>query len=191
MNKQDPKILDLTALYNVAVEIIQNYKEQLEIDNVNATDNLLNSIQWSIIEKDDLLTLEMQIADYFIYTEYGRNPTQGQSIKWENPVEDIKRWYRKKSAKGKLIPKPNQTIPTTEKEIEKVAYAIVNKIHKYGYYGTTSEGKHSLEKAMKRSKEEELIDRFAMALTQPLAGEVVAEIKTLEIRKKPNVRPKK
>ena len=191
MNKQDPKILDLTALYNVAVEIIQNYKEQLEIDNVNATDTLLNSIQWSIIEKDDLLTLEMQIADYFIYTEYGRNPTQGQSIKWENPVEDIKRWYRKKSAKGKLIPKPNQTIPTTEKEIEKVAYAIVNKIHKYGYYGTTSEGKHSLEKAMKRSKEEELIDRFAMALTQPLAGEVVAEIKTLEIRKKPNVRPKK
>lgn len=191
MNKQDPKILDLTALYNVAVEIIQNYKEQLEIDNVNATDNLLNSIQWSIIEKDDLLTLEMQIADYFIYTEYGRNPTQGQSIKWENPVEDIKRWYRKKSAKGKLIPKPNQTIPTTEKEIEKVAYAIVNKIHKYGYYGTTSEGKHSLEKAMKRSKEEELIDRFAMALTQPLAGEVIAEIKTLEIRKKPNVRPKK
>lgn len=191
MNKQDPKILDLTALYNIAVEIIQNYKEQLEIDNVNATDNLLNSIQWSIIEKDDLLTLEMQIADYFIYTEYGRNPTQGQSIKWENPVEDIKRWYRKKSAKGKLIPKPNQTIPTTEKEIEKVAYAIVNKIHKYGYYGTTSEGKHSLEKAMKRSKEEELIDRFAMALTQPLAGEVVAEIKTLEIRKKPNVRPKK
>lgn len=191
MNKQDPKILDLTALYNVAVEIIQNYKEQLEIDNVNATDTLLNSIQWSIIEKDNLLTLEMQIADYFIYTEYGRNPTQGQSVKWENPVEDIKRWYRKKSAKGKLIPKPNQTIPTTEKEIEKVAYAIVNKIHKYGYYGTTSEGKHSLEKAMKRSKEEELIDRFAMALTQPLAGEVVAEIKTLEIRKKPNIRPKK
>lgn len=191
MNKQDPKILDLTALYNVAVEIIQNYKEQLEIDNVNATDTLLNSIQWSIIEKDNLLTLEMQIADYFIYTEYGRNPTQGQSVKWENPVEDIKRWYRKKSAKGKLIPKPNQTIPTTEKEIEKVAYAIVNKIHKYGYYGTTSEGKHSLEKAMKRSKEEELIDRFAMALTQPLAGEVVADLKKLEIREKPNIRPKK
>lgn len=186
MNKQDPKILDLTALYNVAEEIIQNYKEQLEIDNAVASGDLLNSIEWNIVQKDEnTLTLEMSLFDYWFYVEYGRNPTSKNETKWVDSVGDIERWYIAKMKKGKLIPKPNQEIPTTQKEIRKVAYAIVQKIHNFGFYEYYNEGKHSLEKSLQRSEEEKLIERFAMALTQPLCGEVVSELNKIETRKKP------
>lgn len=184
--RKRPEILDLTALYNVAEEIIQNYKEQLEIDNAVASGDLLNSIEWNIVQKDEnTLTLEMSLFDYWFYVEYGRNPTQSQSTVWETPIQDISNWIINKIKRGKLIPKPNQEIPTTQKEIRKVAYAIVQKIHKFGYYGYNVEGKHSLEKSLQRSEEEKLIERFAIALTQPLCGEVVSELNKIETRKKP------
>lgn len=189
MKLQNPNILDLSSLYNVAEEIINNYKEQLEIDNAVASGDLLNSIEWNIVQKDEnTLTLEMSLFDYWFYVEYGRNPTQSQSTVWETPIQDISNWIINKIKRGKLIPKPNQEIPTTQKEIRKVAYAIVQKIHKFGYYGYNVEGKHSLEKSLQKSENEQLFERFVNALVQPLCGEIVAELNTLSVRQQPKQR---
>ena len=191
MKLQNPNILDLSSLYNVAEEIINNYKEQLELDNTVASGDLLNSIEWNIVQKDEnTLTLEMSLFNYWYWVEYGREKTKKLEDKWENPVEDISRWIINKISRGKFLPKPDKKIPTTQKEIRQVSYAIVNKIHEVGYYGDgdTHYGKHSLEKSLQKSENEQLFERFVNALVQPLCGEIVAELNTLSKRQQPKQR---
>lgn len=190
MSKQfDPKILDLTALYNVAEEIINNYKEQLELDNINSSGSLSNSIEWNIAKKDEnTLTLEMQLFDYWYYIEYGRNPSVGNSD-WENPISDLSNWIINKIKQGTFIPRPDKQIPTTQQEIKKVANAIYDKITKYGFYGYNSEGKHSLDKTLKKSIADGLVDKFCNAVGGELANEIVVELKQIETR--PIPKPKR
>lgn len=190
MKLQNPEILDLTALYNVAEEIINNYKQQLEIDNINASNDLVNSIEWNIIQKDEnTLTLEMSLFNYWFWVEYGRSASRTSG--WDNPIDDISQWIISKISRGKFIPRADKKIPTTQKEIRKVASAIYKKITNEGYYEHNSQGKYPLHNSLQKSIEEGLLDRFAMALTQPLCGEVVSDLKALEIREKPKVRPKR
>lgn len=190
--RKRPEILDLTALYNVAEEIIERYKLELETQDIKGSGALIDSIKWNIIEKDsNTLILEMQLLDYWYYTEYGRQPTSSQSTVWDNPVEDISNWLISKKTRGKLIPRADKPIPTTETEIKKVAYAIVQKIHKYGYYGRNSQGKHSLQNTLNQCKADGTIERFCYALCGAYAEEIKTELNSLKIRKIPKqTRPK-
>lgn len=185
-NKFSAYELDLVQLYDIGEQIINNYKKQLEIDDINATYSLANSIEWNIVQKDEnTLTLEMTILERYIWVEFGRLPTSNNTTKWVDSVGDIERWYINKMKRGKLIPKPNQEIPTTQKEIRKVAYAIVNKIHKFGFYGYNSEGKHSLGKSLQKSVNEGLIDKFVNGISQDFADQIKVELNKLSIRKIP------
>ena len=166
--------IELSKLYDIGKQIINKYKEQLEIDNINTSGSLSNSIEWNIVKKDEnTLTLEMQLFDYWIYTEVGRNPTQAQTTEWDDSIGDIKKWIISKIQRGKFIPRPDKQIPTTDREIEQTAYAIVNKIHKYGYYGYNQSGKHPLQTSLQKSANEGLIDKFCNAVGGELANEIV------------------
>lgn len=181
--------IELSKLYDIGLQIIDKYKEQLEIDNVNASGSLSNSIEWNIVKKDNnTLTLEMSLYDYYYYVEYGRNPSVGNS-EWENPERDISDWIINKIKRGKLIPRHDKPIPTTQQEIKRTAYAIVQKIHKYGYYGYNVEGKHPLEKSLQKSANEGLIDKFVNAIGGELANEIVVELNKIETR--PIPKPKR
>ena len=184
--------IELSKLYDIGKQIIDKYKEQLELDNINASGSLSNSIEWNIVKKNEnTLTLEMSLFDYWIYTEYGRQPTQAQSTKWDDSVGDIKKWIINKIKKGKFIPRPDKQIPTTDKQIEQTAYAIVNKIHKYGYYEYNQSGKHPLQTSLQKSANEGLIDKFCNAVGGELANEIVVELNKLSVRPKPKPkRPK-
>ena len=184
--------IELSKLYDIGKQIIDKYREQLELDNINASDSLSNSIEWNIVKKNEnTLTLEMSLFDYWIYTEYGRQPTSAQSTKWDDSVGDIKKWIINKIKKGKFIPRPDKQIPTTDKQIEQTAYAIVNKIHKYGYYEYNQSGKHPLQTSLQKSANEGLIDRFCNAVGGELANEIVVELNKLSVRPKPKPkRPK-
>lgn len=184
--------IELSKLYDIGKQIIDKYKEQLELDNINASGSLSNSIEWNIVKKDEnTLTLEMSLFDYWIYTEYGRQPTSAQSTKWDDSVGDIKKWIINKIKKGKFIPRPDKQIPTTDKQIEQTAYAIVNKIHKYGYYEYNQSGKHPLQTSLQKSANEGLIDKFCNAVGGELANEIVVELNKLSVRPKPKPkRPK-
>ena len=184
--------IELSKLYDIGKQIIDKYKEQLELDNINASGSLSNSIEWNIVKKNEnTLTLEMSLFDYWIYTEYGRQPTQAQSTKWDDSVGDIKKWIINKIEKGKFIPRPDKQIPTTDKQIEQTAYAIVNKIHKYGYYEYNQSGKHPLQTSLQKSANEGLIDKFCNAVGGELANEIVVELNKLSVRPKPKPkRPK-
>ena len=190
MNKQDSKILDLSPLYNVAEEIIQNYRNEIIAIDAIGTGTLLNSIDFDIIQvNDNTLTLQLSVAEHYIWVEYGRSPSRTSG--WDDPIYDLSKWIISKISRGKFIPRSDKQISTTQKEIRKTASSIYHKITTQGYYGTNQSGKHPLEKSIDKSQADGLIERFAMALTQPLAGEVVADIKKLEIREKPKVRPKR
>lgn len=184
--------IELSKLYDYGSQIIEKYKEELKQVNAVASEGLLKSIDWTIKRVDDhTLTLEMSLYDYWFYVEYGRQPTQAQTTKWENSVEDIKRWIVKKIAQGSLIPRPDKQIPTTDREIEQTAHAIVNKIHKYGYYGNNQSGKHPLQTSLQKSANEGLIDKFCNAVGGELANEIVVELNKLSVRPKPKPkRPK-
>lgn len=184
--------IELSKLYDIGKQIIDKYKEQLELDNINASGSLSNSIEWNIVKKNEnTLTLEMSLFDYWIYTEYGRQPTSAQSTKWDDSVGDIKKWIINKIKKGKFIPRPDKQIPTTDKQIEQTAYAIVNKIHKYGYYEYNQSGKHPLQTSLQKSANEGLIDKFCNAVGGELANEIVVELNKLSVRPKPKPkRPK-
>lgn len=190
MNKQDSKILDLTPLYNVAEEIIQNYRDEVIAIDAIGSGELLNSIDFDIIQvNENTLTLQLSVAEQYIWVEYGRSLSRTSG--WDNPIDDLSNWIISKISRGKFIPKADKKIPTTQKEIRKTASAIYHKITNEGYYEHDSRGKYPLNNSLEKSIEQGLIERFAMALTQPLAGEVVADLKKLEIREKPKVRPKR
>lgn len=181
--------IELSVLYDLGEQIIERYKEQLKIDNTVASGDLLNSIEWNIAKKDDnTLTLEMQLFDYWYYIEYGRKPSVGNS-EWETPIQDLSNWIINKIRQGTFIPRPDKQIPTTQQEIKKVANAIYDKITKYGFYGYNSEGKHSLDKTLKKSIADGLIEKFCNAVGGELANEIVVELKQIETR--PIPKPKR
>lgn len=182
--KYNANDIELSKLYDVAELIINNYKQQLEIDNINASNDLVNSIEWNIIQKDEnTLTLQMDILHYFYYVEFGRQPSKTDG--WENPISDLSNWIINKIKKGTFIPRPDKQIPTTQQEIKKVANAIYDKITKYGFYGYNSEGKHSLDKTLQKSIADGLVEKFCNAIGGEMANEIVVELKQIETRKKP------
>lgn len=184
MNKQDPKILDLSALYNVAEEIIQNYRDEIIAIDAIGSGSLLNSIDFDIIQvNENTLTLQLSVAEHYIWVEYGRSPSKTSG--WDNPIDDLSKWIINKIQRGKFIPRPDKQIPTTQQEIKRTASAIYHKITNEGYYEHDSKGKYPLHNSLQKSIEQGLLERFAMALTQPLCGEVVSDLKALEIREKP------
>lgn len=190
MNKQDSKILDLTPLYNVAEDIIQNYRDEIIAIDAVGTGTLLNSIDFDIIQvNDNTLTLQLSVAQHYFWVEYGRSASRTSG--WDNPIDDLSQWIISKISRGKFIPRADKKIPTTQQEIKRTASAIYNKITNKGYYKDNSQGKYPLHNSLQKSIEEGLLERFAMALTQPLCGEVVSDLKALEIREKPKVRPKR
>lgn len=188
MNK-NPFTFDLTPLYDIADEIVQNYRDEIIAIDAIASKNLLNSINFEIVQKDDnTLTLQLIVLDYYYFIEFGRNKTNKLQTKWEASIDDISKWVSKKIQRGKFIPKNNRPIPTTDKEIEKVAYAIVNKIHRVGFYGDTHYGKHPLENSLKKSIADGLIDKFVNVFVEQCQNDVVADISglTQKLQKRPN-----
>lgn len=175
--------IDLVPLYDIADEIIQNYKDEIINIDAIATGNLLNSIDFDIVQKNDnTLTLQLIVLDYYYFIEFGREPTRKLETKWENPVEDISRWLTKKIQRGKFIPKNNREIPTTQKEIRKASYAIVKKIHDFGYYDYNHHGKQPLENSLKKSIADGLINKFTNALAEQYQNDIVVDITGLSDR---------
>ena len=189
---KNPFTFDLVPLYDIADEIINIYKNEIINIDAIAPGDLLNSIDFDIVQKDDnTLTLQLIVLDYYYFIEWGRDKTGRLDTPWENPVEDISRWINKKIQRGKWIPKNNKPIPTTQKEIRKASYAIIKKIHEHGYYtngdGGTRYGKHPLQNTLKKSIADGLIEKFTNALADQMQNDIVVDITGLsdKLKKRP------
>lgn len=151
---------DLTKVYDLCRKIVEYYKEQLEENNINASGTLSRSADFDIDFDEYHLAVYFIMESYWYYTEKGRNKSTGKWGDWNTKYRDIEQWLRNKIGRGKFIPSSSTTIPRTDKEIKKVAGAIVHKITKYGFYGYDHHGLHPLENTLKEAETAGIIDKI-------------------------------
>ena len=96
--------------------LVEEYKDALILNDVNASDNLYNSVKYIIDYGDSKFTLSLSLADYYYYVENGR-----KAGKWP-PIDAIKKWIEVKP----VLPTPmdNGKLPTTNQ----LAFLISRKI---------------------------------------------------------------
>lgn len=96
--------------------LVEEYKDALILNNVNASDNLYNSVRYILEANDKSISVSLNLADYYIYVENGRRAGKMP------PIDKIERWIEVKP----VLPTPsnNGRIPT----VRQLAYLISRKI---------------------------------------------------------------
>lgn len=96
--------------------LVEEYKDSLILNDVNASDTLYNSVRYIVDAGDTKFSLSLGLEDYYIYVENGR-----KAGKWP-PITAIERWIEVKP----VLPSPdvNGNLPTTKQ----LAYLISRKI---------------------------------------------------------------
>lgn len=184
VKQYNPLELDLVPFYDIASEIIETYKQNIKNIDAIGTGDLLDSIKFDVIVKDEnTISLQLIVNDYYYFIEWGRGKTVTSG--WDNPIEDLSKWLQSKKDRGKLIPRVDKPIPTTQKEIRQVAYAIYRKITEHGYYGFDSHGKQPLGKALDEAKQNGLIDKIKNVFTEQYNVDLIVDIQDLAEKAKP------
>lgn len=156
--------VDLTEVYKIIDEkVIPTIKNEYLLDKRKSSGNLIKSLDnWEAGFDGDTYTLKLRLPVYWRALEYGRPPTTGSSgIAWREPVRDITNWMINKHIR-----------PVVGRDIEDVAYAIVRKIHKFGFKGA-----NSLERGI--GKSEPYFKEIAEIIGDQIGREVFVDIDTL------------
>lgn len=176
----DVSKIDFTPLYDGAAELVRMYKQELERQRVNASGSLSDSADFDVDFNEDSIVLYFIYNSYGYYINEGRRPTGGGGgQKWANSVQEISNWMRNKMSRGWFVPRNNHTIPRTDKEIKSVAYAIVRKIHKEGFYSPNHQGLHILQTVLDRAEATGLLDRMVDSIVKQYDKEISVEIEKL------------
>lgn len=97
--------------------LVEEYKDNLILEDVNASDNLYNSVTYMVERNNTTYEVKLSLADYWVYVEKGRRA--GGKFP---PVSAIERWIEVKP----VLPRPmsNGKLPTNKQ----LAYLIGRKI---------------------------------------------------------------
>lgn len=120
----------MATLEEYAKEVRNQYQDNLINDNKIATGDLLNSVEYQIVQNGMTYEVQLKLQDYWKYVEYGTKPHFP-------PMDKILEWIMVKP----VIPKPNDNgdLPSQKQ----LAYLIARKISKKG-----TEGTEDLEEAL-------------------------------------------
>lgn len=163
--------LDLTALYDLADECIEMYHQEINaIQAIGYNKGLMKSTAtWVQGDKENEIKMQFILPDYYVFVEEGRLP----SHRADNPqkvYQNILNWVR---AKGITAQPKNGKKPATQ---EQLAWAIYKKIHKQGYYGLDSHGKHPLKTTLQRMESANMKQRAADIIARTINKELHAEL---------------
>lgn len=113
----------LATLDEYAQKAKELYKRKLTDKGINASYKLLNSVETVVRRNEDEFTVTINLEDYWIYVENGREPGEFQ------PIDKILSWIRIKP----VIPYSDSRgrIPTEEQ----LAFLISRKIEEQGTEG--------------------------------------------------------
>lgn len=188
--------IDFTKLYDGAREIVELYRQQLELQHINASNELSNSADFDVDFNEDEIVVYFVYNSYGYYVEHGRKPTGGGSGQpWNTAIDDIIKWMQDKNIvphgrSTRPIPKRPSGVPVRRprppadpsrytKEQLGAAYAIVTKIHRQGWYDPNAQGKHPLRKALEEAQANGIIDRMYNVVAQAYDQEIELEIKDI------------
>ena len=171
----DVSKVDLTNVYDLCGKIVNIYRKQLEDLKINASGQLSRSADFDIDFNDYSLSVYMILESYAWYIEHGRNSSTGKYGIWTKKYSDIEEWIRNKIASGSFVPSSGHTIPRTDKEIKRVAGAIVQKITRVGFYGSDHHGLHPLQNAMDEADALGIIDEIVDLVVKGFVEKVDVE----------------
>lgn len=176
----DVSKIDLTNLYDGAAELVRMYKQELELQRVNASGDLSRSLDYDVDFDENDITLYFIANSYYWYIEHGRRPTGGGGgQKWTNSLQDIENWIQNKISRGWWIPRNNKPIPRTPQEIKSVAWVIRRSIHNSGFYKPNHHGLHILEQVLQKAEASGLINKMIDNIVQAYDNQVNIEIEKI------------
>lgn len=113
-NREWTNVIDV--LNDFGQMLVEEYKDQLILNDVNASDELYNSVNYIFKENGGTFEVSLELADYWKYVENGR-----KAGKWP-PISAIEKWVEIKP----VLPRPmeNGKLPTTQQ----LAFLIARKI---------------------------------------------------------------
>lgn len=165
MTVEMTKDIDVTKLYDLVNKLANIYRNELININAVASGKLVNftrEIDWDGTK----FTVSFNLSDYWYYLEHGRGPThksEGGKL-----IEAIRQWIRLKG------------IAPRDGDAESLAWAITQKIHKLGYFGTDHHGKQPLAKALERARADGTIDAIADCVADGFGNQIRVSLAELE-----------
>lgn len=144
---------------NSITEIVDKIIDLLSVELKKVSSGeLANNIRYSVIEKDFGLDIEIYLADYWKYTEFGRKPGK------QPPIENIKDWIRVKH----IVPRGyNNRVPSQNQ----LAYVISRSIGKHG-----TKGKHVISKFLESEELNNLLFSIIDITTNKIYEEIEDEV---------------
>lgn len=107
------------VIQGIADDILTVMQDILDA-NGQENSNLKKDLYTKVEQEGDNIILKLFANHYIYWVDQGRGPSNIPPLtSWANPVGDISAWCRRKG-----IPADNSTV-----------WAIIKKIHKYGYEG--------------------------------------------------------
>ena len=172
--------VDMTTLYDCAKQLVDNYKQELELQKVNASGALSRSADFDFDFDENDIVLYFIYNSYGYYVNEGRKPTGGGGGQsWANSLQELERWMQNKISRGWWIPRNNKPIPRTPQEIKSVAWVIRRSIHNSGFYKPNHHGLHILEQVLQKAEASGLIDKMIDNIVQAYDNQVNIEIEKL------------
>lgn len=106
----------LSTLNDFGKFLVEEYKDRLILNDVNASDVLYNSVKFNVENNGKTFEVQVTLEDYWKYVENGR-----KAGKWP-PINAIQKWVEIKP----VLPRPmaNGKLPTTQQ----LAFLIARKI---------------------------------------------------------------
>lgn len=153
----------ISVLNDFGKFLVEEYKDKLILNNVNASDTLYNSVTYMVKNGNSVFEVQLSLEDYWKYVENGRKPG-----KWP-PISAIEKWIEIKP----VLPRPmsNGKLPTTQQ----LAFLISRKI---GLEGIAP-------RPLLQQSIEEVWDIMREYLEEALAKDVENEISMVTGRMRP------
>lgn len=149
------------VLEEYAVAVRNKYQDNLILHDRIAKGDLLNKVEYRVVQDGQVWEVQLTLQDYWKYVEYGTKPHFP-------PVDKILEWVMVKP----VIPRPDAdgNIPTPQQ----LAYLIARKISKVG-----TEGSEDLQDAI-ATINEQFKDKLVIALSKDM--EVLMKVIVGEIQ---------
>lgn len=141
--------------------LVEDYKDALIKNEVNASDKLYNSVRYIFKSDNRYLQVDIELEDYYYYVENGRKAGKFP------PIQKIEDWIKVKP----VLPyrDKNGKLPT----LNQLTYLIGRKIKEKGI-----QGKHLLQKSVDEIYKE-IEDKLVDSLAEDLHNAVEIELLSL------------